>query len=566
MKILTINDFDTVQPYIEKANYKGYNSNFVTLMMWNHEYHIQYDIVDDILMMLLEFDNHQFFSMPFCIKDKIPQAIEWMKVYAHDHHIEFRIECVTKDIRDYIQSLYKDDFSYVQHLGYSDYIYDLSTLVSLKGKKMQKRRNHYNYFLKQYNNFVFKEIEVDDFYNIYQCLEQWSTLHQDDEMVNSEFIGISYLLNNLEKLPVKTGCIYLDGKLEAFTIGSLLPHSTVQIHVEKANKDIRGLYVAINKLFLEYHYSDYLYVNREEDMGIESLRKAKQSLHPIDMIDKYRIFYNQYIIEENEDAYKDQLIELWKNNFDDEDDESTEYFFSYHYPINDCFVMTYHQQVISCVFVHQYNTEAGLVNYVVGVATKIEHQHNHCMKHLLQHVMQLEKFKDYPFYLMTDKPFVYESLGFQELYYKNKLLINTFDDSVCTLDNHKASCYEMLDLYNQVMTNFSGYRIRDIDYYELFLIRAVAYKQVVLCYYQDDKLVGYLLYSIQNEIVIDEIICLNSNIFKQMIQSFKGFNKSIIVYCDITNDVNFNYKRVCVMYSNLNILNSKNPLFISEIM
>ena len=154
---------------------------------------------------------------------------------------------------------------------------------------MQKRRNHFNAFVKENPNYIYKEIEDEDVDNVLQCLKKWDFSHRIEESVISEYIGIVYLLVHRHELEIKTGCIYINGQLEAFIIGSPLKHSTVQIHVEKANKDIRGLYVAIGKFFLERNFEGYEFVNREEDMGLESLRRAKQMLHPVKMVKKYNI-------------------------------------------------------------------------------------------------------------------------------------------------------------------------------------------------------------------------------------------------------------------------------------
>ncbi|MDP3016368.1 MAG: phosphatidylglycerol lysyltransferase domain-containing protein, partial [Deltaproteobacteria bacterium] len=91
---------------------------------------------------------------------------------------------------------------------------------------------------------------------------------------------------------VKGGVILIDGKVEAFTLGEPLNHDTVVIHIEKANPAFEGLYPVINQAFLENHWSEYTYVNREQDLGEEGLRKAKESYFPHQMINKYTIGLN----------------------------------------------------------------------------------------------------------------------------------------------------------------------------------------------------------------------------------------------------------------------------------
>ena len=85
----------------------------------------------------------------------------------------------------------------------------------------------------------------------------------------------------------KGGAILIDGKVAAFTFGEKLNSDTAVIHVEKADKNFRGIYAAINQSFVEHEWSEMIYINREEDMGVDGLRRAKESYHPIKMIEKF---------------------------------------------------------------------------------------------------------------------------------------------------------------------------------------------------------------------------------------------------------------------------------------
>ena len=79
----------------------------------------------------------------------------------------------------------------------------------------------------------------------------------------------------------------LGDKVVAFTFGEKLNSDTAVIHVEKADPEIRGAYTAINQNFVAAEWSEMTYINREEDMGLEGLRQAKESYHPVKMIEKY---------------------------------------------------------------------------------------------------------------------------------------------------------------------------------------------------------------------------------------------------------------------------------------
>jgi hypothetical protein len=90
-------------------------------------------------------------------------------------------------------------------------------------------------------------------------------------------------------LGLKGGAILIDGKVEAFTLGEPLNQNTVVIHIEKANPTYEGIYPLLNQAFLENEWSGYTYINREQDLGEEGLRKSKESYFPHHMVNKYII-------------------------------------------------------------------------------------------------------------------------------------------------------------------------------------------------------------------------------------------------------------------------------------
>jgi hypothetical protein len=105
--------------------------------------------------------------------------------------------------------------------------------------------------------------------------------------LGNESIAIKEAFSRFEELGVKGGAILINGKVEAFTLGEPLNRDTVVIHIEKANPAFEGLYTLINQAFVEHQWAEYTYINREQDLGEEGLRKAKESYFPHHMINKY---------------------------------------------------------------------------------------------------------------------------------------------------------------------------------------------------------------------------------------------------------------------------------------
>jgi len=171
-----------------------------------------------------------------------------------------------------------------------DYIYNTEDLIELKGRKYHSKKNHINRFISN-NNFIYQPIDTDI---LNECLEfekEWCRQRNcsENEELMAEQQAIQEALLNYQKLKLKGGVIKIDGRVEAFTFGEGINDCTAVVHIEKANPNINGLYAVINQQFCLHELSGYKYVNREEDMGIEGLRKSKQSYHPVRLDKKYSI-------------------------------------------------------------------------------------------------------------------------------------------------------------------------------------------------------------------------------------------------------------------------------------
>ncbi len=158
-----------------------------------------------------------------------------------------------------------------------DYIYKAEDLISLHGKELHAKKNMLNSFLK--NNFTYEKISAENFAEV----RAFCLAHSFTDM---ETLVIKRFFDNFEALKLSGACLKIDGKIAAATVAER-SGDTVIIHIEKAEKDIRGAYAAINNLYLKNEAADLIYVNREDDMGHENLRHAKMSYKPFRMEEKY---------------------------------------------------------------------------------------------------------------------------------------------------------------------------------------------------------------------------------------------------------------------------------------
>lgn len=170
----------------------------------------------------------------------------------------------------------------------SDYVYAAQDLIKLSGKLFHKKKNHLNKFLKNVQ-FNYKPLDQETIECVLEMQESWCQLRdcrQDESLINEDR-AIFEALTHFGHLGYAGGAIVINEEVEAFSLGERLNQDTAVIHIEKANPEIPGLYAAINQMFAANAWFEMSYINREQDLGVAGLRKAKESYHPHHMVDKY---------------------------------------------------------------------------------------------------------------------------------------------------------------------------------------------------------------------------------------------------------------------------------------
>ncbi len=293
-KNLDIESLERLQPFFDMTDYDACDYCFATMFMWRDTYKTKYHIEDDFAIVFGEYEGEIFSVLPLAAKENVKKAIDFAMDYFEEIESKVFLRGINKDIVDYVHNIYGDKFEYIEERDLFDYIYDAESLRTLAGRKNQKKRNHINYFLKEYEGrYESRLLDSGDFDDCMKLVKKWAIKKEDSdvEVDDGETIAIKKIFDNYDKLKdrVKVFGIYIDNKLQAFSIGERLKQNMALIHIEKANPDIRGLYPYINQKFLVEEFSDVEFVNREEDLGIEGLRKAKLSYHPIKFAEKYTV-------------------------------------------------------------------------------------------------------------------------------------------------------------------------------------------------------------------------------------------------------------------------------------
>lgn len=290
-KAITIHSKKEIAPYFERVRYEACEYNFMTVYMWQHVFHTGYVSSEHYLNIFGSYEGEYFAMQPIAEECYYEEAFENMERCFRKKKAKMVLRAVTQPWKEYLLEKYPGRFDVIEDRDSSDYIYDAEKLRTLSGRKYHSKKNHYNAFIKEYGDrFEYRRLDVPDFKEAFVLMEKWAEDKDKDMTLVGERLAVEKVFRNYNCLrETKVGGIYIDGKLEAFTFGDWLNPDTVDVHVEKANPEIRGLYTAINKLFLENEFPQAIYVNREEDLGLEGLRQAKLSYKPVKLVEKYTL-------------------------------------------------------------------------------------------------------------------------------------------------------------------------------------------------------------------------------------------------------------------------------------
>lgn len=288
-KDITPNEVELLSSYFKKSQYNSSEYCFGNLYIWKSRFHSRYAEKDGFLFIKGCFDDHCYYLMPAGEGD-FKKAVELLIEDAKECGHKFIMHCITKDIKEKIDGLFPNVFKFSTSDDTYDYTYSRESLAELTGKKYHSKRNFINRFLSVYGQIDYEDISRDNISSCREMNNRWLSEQTEEDMIPSmqyENDAINRCLNDFFDINMKGGLIRANGEVCAFTIGEHLNDETFVLHIEKASYDIAGAFPVINNEFAKRNLGNYKYINREEDMGIEGLRKAKSSYNPIFRVEKF---------------------------------------------------------------------------------------------------------------------------------------------------------------------------------------------------------------------------------------------------------------------------------------
>jgi hypothetical protein len=292
---ITLRDKSLFDEHLARHDTQISELTFTNLFAWRNFYKFRYTIIGSLLCIIaVPLKSEPFAMIPVGSAEpgELSAAIRSLRDYFRSRGWRPAFRKITAEELQHFKDLPGFRTEIVYDRDNSDYLYLSSDLIFLKGKKFDGKRNHINRF-KRNHTFEYVPLDCSLLDECSRILTEWCREKNCNcqEGDYCERYANMELLYNFRTLGCRGALLKVDGAAyEAFTVGEMLNRDTAVIHVEKANTRVDGLYTLINQQFCAHEWREATYINREQDLGLEGMRKAKLSYNPVKMIDKYTVY------------------------------------------------------------------------------------------------------------------------------------------------------------------------------------------------------------------------------------------------------------------------------------
>lgn len=286
-KSVTPADREVLTSYIFPGERRDSNLSFASICCWQFLNCSSFAVIEGQLVLRFCFpEDKTVYTLPAGEK-AVQKVIPILARQAKQEDLPLYLYGIVPDMYKELEEIFPDVFEYRTERDHFDYLYLKKDLAALSGKDYQTKRNHANKFRKTYS-FCYTPMTAE---MVPDCLEMYDLWCNDrrcdeDESLEYERQALKYGLAHFNELNLTGGVLRVDGKIIAFTFGAPVNRDTFCVHAEKALAAYDGGYNVINQEFACHLPECYIYLNREEDLGLEGLRKAKLSYRPVLLLEK----------------------------------------------------------------------------------------------------------------------------------------------------------------------------------------------------------------------------------------------------------------------------------------
>lgn len=377
-----LEDRATIERFTMSSDITNCDLSFANMFCWQEVYHSAWAIVDGFLVIRFHIDggDRLGYMQPVGEGD-CARIIPALRDDAHAHGQRLRIIGLTDRGREMIRQMHIGQFAFESDRALEDYVYAADDLRNLPGRRYQPKRNHINRFMAEYPDYRYEELTPDRFDECMQLEREWRRNHEGHTSeLCAEQRAMQRAFAHFAELGMTGGCIYVGERMVAFTYGSAVNDHTFDTHVEKADTDYDGAFTVINCLFARHLPERFTLINREEDLGIEGLRRAKLSYHPAVIQHKFTAIH----------LHPDELAckELWQTCFGDEEQFIDSFLIRY-YSRRRMLSIERDGRMAAMLHLLPFESELGRTTYIYGVATAPEYRGRGLATELMREAMRL---------------------------------------------------------------------------------------------------------------------------------------------------------------------------------
>ena len=270
---LTLSDREAMQAVTLNSGRRNCNYTFANLIGWQFLYKTEVCVLKDAVVLRFSYEGERAYMV--CTSGNLTR--ELVSELLSDSGGKLTIYGL-EDSQASALSVFKVQVEPMR--DQYDYIYRRTDLALLQGGHLQAKRNHVNRFRADNPGFEYRPLTAELFDECRRLTGIWQGEKEASDTIDAERLVMETIFSNWDSLGMIGGSIFVNGRMVAFCYGAAVTHDTFDICVEKADRNIEGAFAIINQQFAAHLPEQYIYVNREEDMGIPGLRKAKLSYHP----------------------------------------------------------------------------------------------------------------------------------------------------------------------------------------------------------------------------------------------------------------------------------------------
>ncbi|MFA5562376.1 MAG: phosphatidylglycerol lysyltransferase domain-containing protein [Eubacteriales bacterium] len=288
LKELQLSDLSVIKPYLVGRSYRLCDYTPGVLLMWRGRYQIEYAIEHQTLFIGLQYTKGRpAFMLP--LGEDLAGGLALLTAHCKEKGISPILCNVSQEQLPRVLALYPQA-SAVYHRDWCDYLYDADKMVHLTGKHLAGQRNHINQFKRRYQSHTFEDITADNLDEVLIfCRAMRAGMDSEQRKRIEEMDMVIAMLAEFDRYEQVGGLLRVDGQIIGFSTGEVFDQ-TLFVHVEKADVRYQGAYAMVTNCFARRFVTpEVLYVNREEDMGVEGLRSSKLSYDPIALPKKYQV-------------------------------------------------------------------------------------------------------------------------------------------------------------------------------------------------------------------------------------------------------------------------------------